>query len=177
MYCRYCGEKLNENADLCLKCGKYVSKDSNNKVSQTGKKKKTKLILAITIPLAVVVCFVGALIISVLAITSSDEYQASDALITSMNTYPDYYPLNTRVVSGNVSRSKDAYYLRIYGYNGSRRVDVCYKIYKDSPYPQEFYDKSLCDNQFYNDHYLDIDLVNEYLNENLASGVEIGPYY
>lgn len=29
-YCTNCGNKINENADICIKCGKFVSKVPNN---------------------------------------------------------------------------------------------------------------------------------------------------
>ena len=31
MYCAYCGEKLKEEADVCLKCGKLVRNNSVKK--------------------------------------------------------------------------------------------------------------------------------------------------
>ncbi|MDX8416223.1 CD225/dispanin family protein [Intestinicryptomonas porci] len=33
MYCKYCGTELPENADVCVKCGKLVSKVSKEKIN------------------------------------------------------------------------------------------------------------------------------------------------
>ncbi len=30
MYCKYCGSLLNDNADVCLHCGRLVKEDSNS---------------------------------------------------------------------------------------------------------------------------------------------------
>ena len=38
-YCTNCGNKVNEEADVCLKCGKYLTKDEikkNNKIGPIG---------------------------------------------------------------------------------------------------------------------------------------------
>lgn len=32
MYCSNCGNKLNDNDDVCLKCGVMVNNGTNNKV-------------------------------------------------------------------------------------------------------------------------------------------------
>ena len=34
MYCSNCGNKLNDNDDVCLKCGVMVNKGTNNKVDR-----------------------------------------------------------------------------------------------------------------------------------------------
>ena len=45
MFCKNCGNELNENADVCLKCGAFVEK--NNKSSKSIEPAKTGWILAI----------------------------------------------------------------------------------------------------------------------------------
>ena len=37
-FCSNCGNKLNENADICLKCGVLIDKKDNNNNVKTKKK-------------------------------------------------------------------------------------------------------------------------------------------
>lgn len=62
-YCTNCGNKLNEEADVCLKCGKYIKKETIKK--KTSNNVKTKEILSI---LSMIFGILSFLVIFILAL-------------------------------------------------------------------------------------------------------------
>lgn len=62
-YCTNCGNKLNEEADVCLKCGKYIKKEIIKK--KTSNNAKTKEILSI---LSMIFGIISFLVIFILAL-------------------------------------------------------------------------------------------------------------
>ena len=161
MYCGNCGKKLNEGQDLCLNCGKYVSFKENINNNSSNNLYKNVVIISVVIALALM--FLIFIVSFIAGITASIEDDAYDTLINSIEEYPYLYPDSVRVRSGNISVDEESYYFRVVGYDYDFSFDKCYKIDKETFYPQEFFDKDICNSYEDEKRYIDIDIINERL--------------
>ncbi len=78
-FCDNCGAELKENSDVCLKCGKYVSKTGNNEnVVENNKLALAGFIVSIIsciLPFAGIIGMIGAILsgIGLFQITNGNE--------------------------------------------------------------------------------------------------------
>jgi len=62
MYCRYCGERLNEGTSFCTRCGKPVQEQTGNRERKSQKEKPKKTYRWLAIAIIVLIAAIGAAI-------------------------------------------------------------------------------------------------------------------
>lgn len=165
-YCPNCGKKLEENADICLKCGKLINNNYNDK-------RKNSSIGPIGIVLIVIFCLISFMVMIfsflVLIIDSEDDYiediRYSDDYYYDRANYKGtindtlyYDDLGVTLVSGVVYNNLVVKGDKINAKDGYEYLVIKFKIKNNSNS-----DKSVNINKFKG--YLDGEPVN-YINDN-----------
>lgn len=165
-YCPNCGKKLEENADICLKCGKLINNNYNDK-------RKNSSIGPIGIVLIVIFCLISFMVMIfsflVLIIDSEDDYiediRYSDDYYYDRDNYKGtindtlyYDDLGVTLVSGVVYNNLVVKGDKINAKDGYEYLVIKFKIKNNSNS-----DKSVNINKFKG--YLDGEPVN-YINDN-----------
>ena len=100
-YCSNCGNKVNEEADICLKCGKFITKEEikkNDKVGPIG-----VLIIVIGSLIALFFMFIAFLVIIDEAMEDSYEYEEIIEQIPTPNINKNIGTINDTLYYNNLS--------------------------------------------------------------------------
>lgn len=137
MICKNCGKEISDTAKFCPYCGKNTSESNGQKLMQSieeiQNKKANFKFYAIIISIAVVICILGAIIITAIDNKSHEEH---DSIIGNMqNSYFEFLPEITvgELLNGTHHQFNDSgemwlYYteegkIEFYGYNNE--TDIC----------------------------------------------------